>query len=449
MSITAFKHSYKNSNIKQLRTYITLPKLLATKKFVTYTEASFIENREVYNILVLIIFNQYDLNRIISDIIDRDNVDLLEDILSNNYDVELDEDLILKTVANGRVTMAKAIYEYIYDVKKNSYSVIKKLLNKYDFIYNADENSIDSFILAIKNRRYDHAEKIISHINLGFWNNFSIKYACDNSMVGITKRLLSFPEIDPGVSNNYPLKIAMKNSLSIANELLKHPLVIINFISSYFVDYIIGFNCLCVAKKILRSDNKDAKALFKTPDAINLMINYHNDVTYLAIKLRIFDVSELINFWPEQEINIKKYSASLKIDKEYVYKPYEFNLDPIDIFKKSLEDDDIDLAKSIKNYPISINIDTLLRYLHLHSSIVTEYIYDEILIEYDPNALIVSALSKYMATRIFNSVVNHPNLDFVKVYICNNYGIQDIVLKYVKKKYSEIDYKKFRKSVGL
>lgn len=67
---------------------------------MTYLEESFITNREVYNILILILFNQYDLNRIISDVIDRDNVDLLENILSNDVDVELDETLIEKTVGN-------------------------------------------------------------------------------------------------------------------------------------------------------------------------------------------------------------------------------------------------------------------------------------------------------------------------------------------------------------
>lgn len=119
MSVDEFKHAYKNANIKRLRLYIKLPKLLSTNKFITYTETSFTINWEVYDILVLIIFNQYDLTRVISDIIDRDNVDLLEDILSNDYDVELDEDLILKTLSKGRINMAKAIYEYIYDVKNN------------------------------------------------------------------------------------------------------------------------------------------------------------------------------------------------------------------------------------------------------------------------------------------------------------------------------------------
>jgi hypothetical protein len=266
---------------------------------MTYTQISFTTNREVYNILVLIIFNQYDLTRVISDIIDRDDVDLLEDILSNDYDVKLDEELILKTVPKGRVTMAKAIYEYIYDVKKNSYPVITNLVKHYKFVYNKDENSIDSFVLALRRGKYEHIEKIIPYINPGFWNSFAIKYICEYNIINriheinIAQKLLSCPQIDPGIDDNYPLKAVInRHHYSMANELLKHPLVNIDYITVGFCEYLIENNKLCVAEKILRLGDNDTIKIFRKSIMrfFDNEFDYHTDIIYLAIKLILIDI---------------------------------------------------------------------------------------------------------------------------------------------------------------
>ena len=452
MSVDEFKQAYKNSNIKQLRKYITLPKLLSTKIFVTYLETSFTTNREVYDILVLILFNQYDLTDIISEIIDRDNVDLLENILSNNYDVELDEDLIKKTAKKGRITMGKAIYEYIYDVKENSYSVIMKLLEKYNFGYNVFENSIDSFVLAILRMQNDNAEKIISHINPNFWDNFAIKLACRYDQLSVVKRLLSHNMVDPGEKDNHAFKIAVDyNYPRTMNELLKHPLVPLNYITSDCIRCLIYSNFICATEKVLRLGSDDIITKFKKKCMVDLMIDYHNGVTYLAIKLGIFNVSELIDAYPEQKRNIKKNLASLKLDKEYVHKPYEENLDPKQILKMALEDNDVELAKSIKNYSLSIRTGKILSILEKYDNDVTDYIYNEVCVTYDPNTLLSDIESYDIFKKIFNTMVkNNPDIDYANIYLNqDDECIQKFILKYVKKEYSDKYYKKFKKDVGL
>ena len=449
MSIDVFKRAYKNSNTKQLKKYIKLPKVLSTKIFVTYTEASFVGNREVYDILVLILFNQYDLTKVISEIIDRDNVDLLENILSNDYDVELDETLIEKTVSNGRITMAKAIYEYIYDVKKNSYSVILKLLKKYYFVYNKNENTIDSFILAIKYMKCTHAKKIIPYINLDFWNNFAIKYACECDRIGVVKRLLLHSVIDPGVGNNYPLKLAIESGkYSIGTELLKHPLVGVKYITFDFIHYLIHNNDLYVVEKILRLGNNDVVNFFADDHLVSIMIAYQTDMIYLIIKLGIINVSKLIDDDPPEKTNIKKYLKNFKIQNPYILNNYESNLDPNQILKKSLKYDDIDLAKSIKNYPMSIYVFTLLKHLQLYNNSVTDYIYNEILITYNPHLILLSTQPN-MFKKIFNIVRDNPKLNCVQLYKVVSHNNKNIMLEFIREKYSNEDYKKFLNEIKI
>src|SRR5579863_4989471 len=181
MSKEKFKKVYQNSDITKLRKYMKSHTGLSVNKLMKYVTELFMSNRVVYDILVLILFNQYDLNEVVIDIIDRDNIELLENVLSNDYGVELDKEWILMTVDKGRLTMAKAIYEYIYDVEPNSYKVICNLLIQYDFTYNKYENSVDSFVLALHLGKYEHAKLIIPYINPGFWNNFAIKYASQDN----------------------------------------------------------------------------------------------------------------------------------------------------------------------------------------------------------------------------------------------------------------------------
>jgi len=59
----------------------------------------------------------------------------------------------------------------------------------------------------------------------------------------------------------------------------------------------------------------------------------------------------------------RQYLRDYKLNKPYVEKPYALQLDPIQICKLAFKHNDIDLAKSIINYPISIKPEYLLKYL--------------------------------------------------------------------------------------
>jgi hypothetical protein len=410
MSKEQFKKAYGDSNIKSLRKFIKRSKVLSTKKFVSYIEKSFVRNREVYDVLVLILFNQYDLNKAVKNMIKRDNIDLLENVLNNNVGIELDENLILNTVPKGRVSMAKAIYEYIHG-GKDDYEVIAKLLDVHEFVYDEDKHSIDSFVLALYNSYDEDAELIIPYINPGFWNDFAIKYIMikrPGCMDNVMKILLSHNMVDPGVDDNFILKSILRGDpfvYRIMNELLKHPLVAIEGIDLEFVKYLINDNYLCVVERLLRSGNNEIILLFKISEIIELMCKCHNDVTYLAIKLGIMSIKKLCEvkfFYGEREKNAVKYLNNFKIDAHYVMKSYELQLDPEQIYEKALKNNDIRLIKSITNYPISIKVKWLFEHLLNDSEDASEdgdndgetaydYIWNNVMKQYNPNELLITA----------------------------------------------------------
>lgn len=464
MSIESFKESYRNSNIVQLRKFIKKPKVISTKKFMTYVEESFVGNRPVYDILVLILFNQYDLNEAITDVINRDNVDLLEQILSNKYEVKLDENLILLTVPKGRISMAKAIYEYIHDeTYLHPYKVITDLLEKHDFVFNKDEKSIDSFVIGLHKeltglndgdrQLEEHSSRIkniIPHINPGLWDDFAIKYAVKMMYYSVIEELLSHPNVDPGADDNHSIETAIIiiDNYYIGTELLKHPMVPVDGnITNEFIMYIIRYNCLCVAEKILRLGDDNIVAMFKRQSTIDFMIENHNDITYLAIKLGIFSVSKLINAHPEQKVEIKKYLREFKIDDTYVSKPYDSNLDPDEILRLAFEEDDVDLAKSIKNYPVSIHGCYLMHLLVKYTNHVSKYIYNKVLVEYNPYKLLIGVSKVYheLFDKVFDIIADWYALDYEHLYDnCHNNGdVNDIILAHIEDNYSKKKYKKF------
>jgi hypothetical protein len=332
-------------------------------------------------------------------------------------------------------------------------------LSRYNFVYNKNknENSIDSFVISLwKGYDNNYSKNIISYINPNFWDNFAIKYASSNGQLSIVKRLLLHDMVEPGADNNKSLRVAIvHHHYRIANELLKHPLVIVDHITSQFVNDLISSNWLCVSEKILRLGNNNIIDIFKRSSVIDLIIFYHNDVTYLAIKLGILSVDKLINHYPEKKITIKKYLAKFKLDDEYVHKPYEFNLDPENIFKIAIKSDDIDLAKSIKNYSISIGNSCLLNYLGGNgyepiSNTVSEYIYDYVITTYDPDYILRHAAYFKLFEKIFKIITNN-DLDFncELLYRHQASNNKNIILKYIKAKYSAKDYKKFLKDNEL
>ena len=429
MSLDEFKKAYYNADIKKLRKYIKYDKILSVPKFVNYVEKSFIINRDVYDVLVLILFNKYDLNEVVRNIIGRDNTELLEHVLDNNYQIELDENLIYLTGSKGRVSMAKSIYEYIHG-EKNSYKNIVKVLKKYPFMYNKDENSIDSYVLALHKREFDDIDRISHYINLGFWDNFAIKYVSynyDQCIYYNTKNILLSAEIDPGVDDDLPLRTALKKKDYVsANELLKHPLVSVYF-TDKFIMYLIENNCLYVAERILRTENDNAISVFK--HVINNVISCHNDVTYLAIKLGIFDVDKLMEDFDSDKRKIKKYLANFKISDEFILKPYEPDLDPHDVCKLSFQNNDILLAESIVDYSISVDIFFFLKCLIAHRNDkytdVYNYILDEKIKQFDPTDLLywlayLALWHKSDVDRVFEKILaivkDNPKLKYKMVY---------------------------------
>jgi hypothetical protein len=351
MSIEEFKKSYKEADIKLLSTYVKSDKVISTSKFIDYLEESFIVNRNVYNILVLILFNNYNFNKVILILIVRDNVDVLEDVLHTDIPKHnrpiLNEKLISLTESTSRISMAKAIYEYIYGSGK-TYNIVMGLLIESEFKFDPAKNinSIDSFVLALYKGKFENPERMIpfkdaerilpSISQLDFWDNFTIKFAVYHSVpIKFLRKILLNNTIDPGVDDNFALNDAINNEeYEMANELLKHPLVSVEHIDKYFIEHVITYNYLCVAKRLLQSENTQILSFFKK--YTDLAIECDNDVTYLAVKLGIItgDVSD------------KKYLDNLKIDKKYCMLPYELNLDPIQIIKLSFKEDNVELAKA-------------------------------------------------------------------------------------------------------
>lgn len=444
MSVENFKQAYNDEDLRSLRKYIKSSRVLSVDEFVTYVEKSFLTNREIYDILVLILFNKYNLNKVVVQLIKLDKVDLLEDILSTNIPKhnrpDLDEKIILNTIPNGRITMAKTIYEYIYQIS-DPYDIIVKLLGYYNFKFvpNKNANSIDSFILALGEQKYPETLKMIPYINLNCWDNFIIKFAVAYGNVKIVKRILRNNTIDPGIDDNWALNIAInRECYDIANELLKHPLVSTMDSNNHFIRYIMEKNLLCVAKKILQPENSRIITCFKKYEYVALRCN--NDVTYLAIKLGIIAGGNINRRFLE------------KMDTEYMVLPYELNLDPIQICKMAFKEGDIDLAKNIKNYSISIPSNTIVKFLIKYKyTDVYDYVLNNRLKQYDPTKLIVSAgylidmrLDKSLFKKILNVVKDNPNINYETVYGYSNSDIKrKYILKAVKLKYSEADYEIF------
>lgn len=379
MDTKQFKNAYLTADINKLHEFIKCGKIISDSKMIKYMEKSFISNKKVYkddtlvllanryavyNELLLIVYNRYDLNKIVAKIIEYDNIKLLENILSHQIGIKLDEKLILLTLPKGQLSMAKCIYEYIHR-KYNSYNAVCKLLVKYEFVYDIietdeEEKLIDLFVLAIYNDDYKNAIEISSKINLGFWSNFAIKFCCGyGHNVKIIKKLLRNNAVDPGVNNNSPFKLAIKNisenesesvSARILNELIKHPQVNVdeNIIKRMggLLDEFVAKNYLYSMKKIFH--NIDRKIVRSELD-LCIMLDMSNDVTYYAYKMGIINESDDSN-GVLNDYNLDNY----RIDKVFVEKPYCKNLDPEQICKIAIKENDIELAKQIQFYNLAV-----------------------------------------------------------------------------------------------
>jgi hypothetical protein len=455
MSKEDFRQAYENSDIKKLKKYVDGPKVLSTKELIKNL-AECLAKPKLFNVILQILFAQDNLNKIVSHIIKIDHIDLLDRVLSYDDSLELDEKLILKTLPRGRVTMAKMIYEYIHG-SGDDLKIVCRLLKKYTFVYNPEENTIDSFVLALYLRENNDAIIALNHIGPNFWNDWAIRACGVWSNVEIAKRLLGHPMVDPGVDNNFCLKQAFKRGdYHMANELLKHPLVAVKGINLEFVCFVINHNCVCVAERMLRSGDNFIVSFFKERPAINSMISSCNDVTCLAIKLGIINLGEVLEVKLNKEKAIKNHLKNVKLDDPYVMKSYEDNLDPLQIYQIALESDDMDLAKSIKSYPISISPHFLFSCLYGREDCeIYNYIWNTKIKEYDPIYFFGAGpiwrlgLSDSEMDKLFNIFKDDPRFDYES--ICGSYQFKlckSIMRELVKRNCNKKEYKAFCKKYG-
>jgi hypothetical protein len=140
------------------------------------------------------------------------------------------------------------------------------------------------------------------------------------------------------------------------------------------------------------------------------------------------------------------------MDIPYVNLPYEFNLDPKQICKLAFEEDDIDLAKKIKNYSISIRLNTIVKLLKKYKKTgVYNYVLNNKIKQYNPTDLILRTYclfykesEKKLFKRIFNLVKNDPKMDYKSIYKRFGYNPTMIyMLEVIKEDYGEKNYKKF------
>jgi hypothetical protein len=454
MSKEDFAKAYENADTKKLKKYINNSKVLSAKEIVKYMTNS-LPTPKIFDIILQISFAQYNFNKIVSAIIELDNVELLEKVLAYDDSQKLNIDLIQKTVPKGRISMAKMIWECNHE-QSDDLEIVIRLIGTYKFVYSNNENSIDSFILAVWYDDNKHAKNIISHINPNFWNDFAIRFCIRIGNSDLVKELLCHPMVDPGVDNNFCLKLALKDNLyGTTNRLLKHPLVSVTDINIHFACTIIRENFLCVAERLLRTDN-DIVSLFKGDRCINVLLKVHNDITYLAIKLGILDVNALLQKYPIDKKRIKRYLRNFHLNEPYVMRPYIENLDPEQIYKMSLKNDDIDLAKSITCYPISIKPTVLFQYLEGYDQgDVYNYVWNMIIKEYDPNLIFRNQYSVFSIccqngriSKLFKLVRNDPRFNYGLIY--ENYSNRNrkIMRELVMKNYGPKEYANFCKKYG-
>lgn len=425
MSINKFKEALKNCDSKKLYKY---SKKLPISTFMKYVVKSFNDNRKLYDLLIPVLFMRFDLNDVVKYVIEIDNVELLENILSHEVCVDLDEELIELTVPKGRVTMAKAIYEFIYCqsesddsdvfVSRDDHNTVVWLMKNYKFNYDSvkNENSIDSCILSLRDHIHKDAKKIMSSIRCDFWDNFLIIYVCiyKYAYFKIINRVLLDDTVDPCIGDNSLLEYAInKKHYLLANELLKHPSIPVQYVDVGFVMYLIKYNRSYVAEKIMRSDCRD---VFKKPDIISQIFSIPTDIIFLAIRFNVVDIHDL---HPDIQEVCTRY-LTYKFD-DYIPKAYRYNLDPLQIYINGLKYNDLDLLKSIKSYMLSIKCDMLLGYLAAYSRKYEDidsddnaynYVLDHVFEQYDPITLLREADKIGLIYVVYNAIKNNNLSDY-------------------------------------
>jgi hypothetical protein len=465
MSLKEFQKAYNDSNTSKLKKYIKGPSVVPVEKFLKYLTTSFSTNSKVFKILLQILIAQYNLNEVISHIIASNSIDLLEAIFKYDDCLDINMELILQTFMFGRLSIAKMIYQY-NNKDVDEYSVVLRLLNNFEFEYDDEDNSIDSFVLSLHDGDYKRASEIVGYITPNFWNDFAIRYCVEfykSDMTELIRKLLGHNSVDPGVESNMLLKSAVKNKhYMLVNELLKHPLVQPDCVNIGFIKMMICNNGFSVAERLMRSGDKTMLLLFKQPCIIEDMLEAHNSITYLAVKLGIIDENELIGAHLEDEKRIKKNLREFQMEPEYCLKPYHLNLDPMDKFVFALKENDVEQLKTIENFPISIGPFLLMRALEFtQPNDVHRYIWNHIFKQYDQTELLVQRfivyaqhdklelLTKELIEDMFYQFQADPKFDAEVVYdICDCDIIRKIMRELIKETSSKSEYKKFCKKFG-
>ena len=420
----------------------TDPTKLSTEKMVKYVNAAYNHNFRECDRLIKLLINNFESDNYVRILIDVGDTGLFELIVKNN-EIGLNEQLMIYAAQKGRVGMAKCMYERMNPEKTNEYENVRWLLRTYKFAYDKNENTIDLFVMALINDDCKILKRIMSHINPSFWDNWAIKYAAEYCGPDIVHILLQCPSVDPASDDNYALRKTIEKEHEKANMLLKHPMVPVEYINSYFVNHLIIENCLCVTKKILNENDKHMNKMFK--ECIESRESIMNDVIYFCGKNGICDHVTLFGsnrVLSRDYLLNNEYILKNALMDEYCEMPYSLMVDPHEIFKMGLKMNDISLLSMIRNFSVSIESMKFLEYVDEYDIYETlgmlcdknpkgsknkmiRYVWDRAIIEFvDINSFIRDAVyemnldSNILDTIFWRVSKNGIDVDFD--YICDD-----------------------------
>lgn len=464
MSEQEFKKLIETSDIANLKKYLNYPKVISLTKFVSYLSES---NPNILCVLIKILHSKYDLNDIIKQIITLDQPILLEKVLSHRTKKIIDiKKIVPLTLPNGRVSMAKSIYEY--NCELNSFDLVEDLLSKHTFKYNCQEISIDSFVLAMHNRHYKDMERMMKHLDLSFWDNFTVKYTTKHLNIKFLKKILCRTDIDPSANSNFAFRSVVYTNTFKANELMKHPAVPANPTTQNFAHDIILYGWWSSLHKILTTGDKASISQFKEIHMVGAIVRMDTYALYMMIKFNILNENLLSykKYLNDPEIaslreRLSKNDAiiqkNLKVINENLPKSYIEQVDPVDIYSTALRRNDLTSIKNINNFAIVISPVSLLEQLIIHGKVNNEtvtYVLDHIVDTYTLYSLLRALMCNddtffdkptknktAMFNKITEKIFGNPNLklqNLIELYGKSNTGVRrDLIINSIIRKFGE------------
>lgn len=367
MSKSQFILSYKQSDLKTLSKFASVPDFLPIKTIISYIIDSYARNYDLCECLIKILVDQYESKSYIKILTDEGETDLVEIIIRNN--IKLSKSMISYAATKGRICIMKIIYDVMNPDKHNQCKNVNHLLSKHNIIWQKTENTLDSFVWAIVEEEEERFAEIITYVNPSLWDNWAIKYAVKNNNNNtILDILLRHPSVDPSSGGNYSLKICIKESASnMANKLLKHPLVGVEELTYVLIYRLINSDCLCSIKKIIKYGNDETKELLQ--NVLNEQsFEDISDTIYYCGKMGLCDYVQIDNNDADEEYDGDFFRNSSYIQNnvlmgDHVDLPYDQMLDPHEIFEQGLRDRDMDQINKLKNLLVSISCETICGYI--------------------------------------------------------------------------------------